>query len=407
MFKKAIIAIGGKGTRLRDLTKNSPKPLYPIDGKSTLLRSIEQLKNFNINEIILTTYYKYNQFKDHINFIRKSLDIKLEVYQEPYPLGECGALWEIKDMLNDDFLFINGDLIFSMDFKRFFDFHKDLNSKLTLVTHPSSHPDDSDLISSPNGSLVKSIFYKNDYRKPLSGYLGNAGIAALSPCLMREFTRPTNLQESSLFSYIVRNAIRKKIRVFSYNTSEYIKDIGTPERFFSTEKDIKSGLVDKKNYSNKQKVLFIDRDNTLINCQKNQYITSYKDVKIIKNNVIKISDLSKDYLATIVITNQPQISMNLLNFQELDKIHTKIFLECNKYNLFIDDFIFCPHHPHAGFKNELSALKINCFCRKPNPGMIFEQAFKRNIYLEKSLFIGDSIADEEAARRANVNFKYI
>ena len=407
MFKKAVIAIGGKGTRLKDLTKDIPKPLYPINEKTTLIRAIEQLRIFNVNQIILTTCYEYDQFKDHIVFIRKSLDINIEVHQEKFPLGECGALWEIKEKLKDDFLFINGDLIFSIDFNRFFNFHKDLDSKLTLITHPSSHPHDSDIISAPNGSLIQSIFHKNNSREELSGYLGNSGIAALSPTLLEHFPKPKDIKDSSLFSYLVSNAIKNKIRVFSYNTSEYIKDIGTPERFLGTQEDIKSGLVEKKNYAIKQKVLFIDRDNTLIKCQKNKYILSDKDINIIEKNVLKIVEISKEYTSIIVITNQPQIAMNLLDFNGLDKIHTKIFLECKKRDLFIDDFIFCPHHPHGGFKNESTALKINCFCRKPNPGMIIEQSFRKNICLAKSLFIGDSYADEEAAKRANINFMYI
>ncbi len=407
MFKTAVIAIGGKGTRLQDLTKKIPKPLFPIAGKSTLSRAIEQLNNYKINEIILTTCYEYSQFKNEIKNIKENYASNIKVFKENYALGECGALWYLQDSLRSDFLFINGDLIFSFEIEKFFNFHKDLSSDLTLVSHPSTHPEDSDILSAPNGTLVKSLFFKNQERNPLSGYLGNAGIAAISPKLLKQISPPSDIKFSSLFSHLVKESVNKNIRVFTYNTSEYIRDIGTIDRFKNTEKEIKNGYVENKNFSKKQKVLFLDRDNTLIKCDKDKYILTHKEVKIIQKNVEKIANIAKKYNSVIVITNQPQISMNLLSISELDKIHTKIFKDCLEMNLFIDEFIFCPHHPHGGYNNELTNLKFFCFCRKPNPGMILEQAFKKNISLQDSLFIGDSSVDEEASKRANVKFQYI
>ena len=70
----------------------------------------------------------------------------------------------------------------------------------------------------------------------------------------------------------------------------------------------------------------------------------------------------------------------------------------------IDVVTFCPHHPHKGFKNEISILKKDCFCRKPNPGMILEQAFLRNINLGNSLMIGDSEVDLRAAENSGCKF---
>ena len=70
-------------------------------------------------------------------------------------MGESGALWKIKKDLTENFLFVNGDLIFSVDFSRVINFHNRLNSDITLVTHTSNHPFDSDLVSSPNGTKIE------------------------------------------------------------------------------------------------------------------------------------------------------------------------------------------------------------------------------------------------------------
>ena len=109
----------------------------------------------------------------------------------------------------------------------------------------------------------------------------------------------------------------------------------------------------------------------------------------------------------ILITNQPQISMGLLSFEELEVINSKIVIFCLKYFLKIDVISFCSHHPHNGFTNEISWLKKDCFCRKPNPGMLIEQSFLRNIDLRNSLMVGDSCNDKEAALNAGCNFSFI
>ena len=70
----------------------------------------------------------------------------------------------------------------------------------------------------------------------------------------------------------------------------------------------------------------------------------------------------------------------------------------------IDIVTFCPHHPHKGYEGELEILKYDCFCRKPNPGLFFEQAFLRNINLKESLMIGDSDNDFFAAKNAGCRF---
>ena len=96
--------------------------------------------------------------------------------------------------------------------------------------------------------------------------------------------------------------------------------------------------------------------------------------------------------------------MGFLSISDLDKINSKIINYSLNKNLKIDVVSFCPHHPHAGFEGEITSLKYDCFCRKPQPGLLLEQAFNRNIDLSQSLFVGDSNADKIAARNANCKF---
>ncbi len=406
---KAVIAIGGKGTRLNEITKGLPKPLFPVQGISTLERCCQQLSRNNIVDIAVTISYKEDLIINELNIIKEKHNVDFNIFKEEEPLGECGALWHLKEKLDDDFLFINGDLIFSLDLSRLFKFHNDLDSCLTLVTHPSSHPEDSDLVSVVNGSLVDKLFFKEkcNIENASKAFLGNSGISLIKKTILNDIDPPDNIKNSSIFSHLVSKAFNKKIRVFSYNTSEYIHDMGTPNRLNKVEDDIRNNLLDSKSYINRQTALFLDRDNTLIECGEKQYICSLSEMVILKDNILKLSSLSKNFSTIIVVTNQPQVSMGRLTLYELNKIHSTLIYECRKLNLLIDDIIFCPHHPHGGFNDEIKVLKYDCFCRKPKPGMLIEASYYKNIDLSNSLFIGDSERDRECAENAGCDFNFV
>ena len=404
----AVIPIGGKGTRLRGVIGNIPKPIYQILGKSSLLRICEILKSYGIKNILITIGYESIQCINHIKDIRENLDLNIDFYQEKIPLGESGSLWKIKEKLSEHFLFINGDLIFSLDFSRLFNFHFRLKSDLTLVTHTSSHPYDSDLVSTPTGSLVEKLYLKNNNKhSDVSAYLGFSGIAIINKNLMSKIEPPKDIKVSSLFQYLAKNAFNKLERIYSYNTSEYIKDMGTPERLEEVKKAIMDNTLNTKNYCNKQNALFIDRDNTLLKCDRGEYILSETKVIYLIENIRKLALLAKKYTVVVMVTNQPQISMGNLTFDQLEIINSKLIKTCLEYDLKIDVVAVCPHHPHKGFDSEISVLKTDCFCRKPNPGLFYEQAYLRNINLNQSLMIGDSNSDKEAAFNSGCDFCFI
>ena len=116
-------------------------------------------------------------FENFIQKLNQKYNVNIEIFLEKKPLGECGALWQVQENLYENFIFINGDLIFSIDFDRLISFHKRLSSNLTLVTHTSDHPKDSDLVSASNGSLVDEIYLKKKSKNiETNAYLGNSGI---------------------------------------------------------------------------------------------------------------------------------------------------------------------------------------------------------------------------------------
>jgi len=180
-------------------------------------------------------------------------------------------------------------------------------------------------------------------------------------------------------------------KIFAYSTPEYIKDMGTPERYAQVTSDIEKGIVSQKNLSVRQKCVFLDRDGTIN--QFNNFITKPRDFELIDGAADAIKKInSLGYLA-IVITNQPVIARGEIDFQTLDLIHMKMETDLGKHGAYIDDIFYCPHHPDKGFPGERPEYKTDCDCRKPKPGMIINAAEKYNIDLSQSYMVGDDMRD--------------
>ena len=115
---KALILAGGRGKRLRPLTDKIPKSLIPINKKPLIQYTINYLKKFGINEIIICSGYKSKQIQ---NFLKKKKNFgcKIEYSVEKNPLGTAGAIRNaIKNLSDESFLVINGDIITNIDLKK-------------------------------------------------------------------------------------------------------------------------------------------------------------------------------------------------------------------------------------------------------------------------------------------------
>ena len=88
------------------------------------------------------------------------------------------------------------------------------------------------------------------------------------------------------------------------------------------------------------------------------------------------------------------------SLEELDQIHGRLDQLLGEQGAYLDDLLFCPHHPDRGFPGEVLAYKIPCSCRKPEPGMLLQAAERYYIDLEQSFMIGDDERDMMAGRRS-------
>ena len=417
---KAIIMAGGKGTRIASIANDIPKPMIQLCGKPILEHQIECLKKNEITDIILVIGHLGHFIKEYFENGSR-FGVNINYYEETEPLGTAGALYKIDGLIDSDesFLLLCGDIIFDIDFSRLIAFHKKHNADATLVAHPNSHPYDSSLliteVLSPKieGELpletnrVIKWLNKEDERL-WNKNLVNSGIEVISPELLRAAKNHISKDKIDLDRDILKpavNGIFGENKIYAYATPEYIKDMGTPDRYYATEADIKSGLVTARNLSHKQKAIFLDRDGTLN--KDVGFLTDIEKLELIMDAgkaVKKIND--SGYLA-IVITNQPVIARGEVDFPELDVIHSKLETLLGKNGAYLDAIYYCPHHTDKGFPGERIAYKCICDCRKPNPGLFLQAAKDFNIDLSQSYMIGDSNRDIEAGKNAGCKDSYL
>ena len=384
----AVIMAGGKGTRVSSVHAEIPKPMIPIAGKPVLEYQIECLRRQGIENIILIIGHLGHVIRDYFGDT-------VQYIEETEPLGTAGALWYLKDILKEDFLLLNGDVVFDIDIERFYQAHKSLGAVVTLFTHPNDHPYDSGIVVSDENDCVTNWLMKEDAREWYKNRV-NAGLHMMSPRLFEKFNGP-NPRKLDLDRDILKPMISEK-SLFVYDSPEYVKDMGTPKRIAETEADILAGIVSKKNLHNKQTALFIDRDGTL-----NKYVgflRNIDDFMLIDETVDIIKQANKEGTLVIVITNQPVIARGDISWAELDAIHNKMETLLGAQGAYVDDIFICPHHPDKGFEGECLEYKIECNCRKPKPGLIVQAAQKYNVDLALSTMLGDTKADMEAGKSA-------
>lgn len=401
---KTVIMAGGKGTRIQSVASGIPKPMIEIGKIPVLEYEIRNLVNQGFTDIIITISYLGYMIKDY--FGNGSFwGANITYYEEEYPLGNGGALFFLRRQLDSDFLLLNADVVFDVDFHRFVKFHKEKGGLVTLFTHPNSHPYDSGLIIADENGKVKKWLAKEEERPKYYKNLVNAGLHIINPAVLdmvdvgNIYSRKTDVisEKIDLDRQILKPLVQMG-QVFSYNSPEYVKDMGTPDRLQAVEKDFLTGRIRAKNLRNKQRAIFLDRDGT-INIYKG-FLRNIHDFELIQGIGSAIRTINEQGYLVLVVTNQPVIARGELSKEELEEIHNRMETELGKEGAYLDGIYVCPHHPDKGYEGEVAELKFDCACRKPKPGMLLRAAKDFNINLEESWMVGDSESDIKAGRAA-------
>lgn len=403
---------GGRGTRISELFPDIPKPLIGIKDGNGLERpvlewEIRSLVAQGFTDIFLTVSHMADKIKSYFG-TGEQLGCRISYFKETVPLGNAGALFKMRQQLGDEpFLLLIADAMFDVDFNRMVQYHRDHNALATLFTHPNSHPYDSSVIIAEADGSVSAWLTKEDPRPEYYKNRVNAGLQVIDPQVLdMSGIDAKSVGEVDENGKVIKVDMDRQLlkplcntgRMYCYDSPEYCKDMGTPERFSQVSRDFQTGVVQAKNLGRPQKAIFLDRDGTIN--KHIGFLRKASELELLEGAAEAIKLINSSGYLAIVITNQPVIARGEVTTSQLQKIHNRMETLLGAEGAYIDGLYFCPHHPDKGFEGEVVELKIDCDCRKPKPGLILRASRDFNIDLSRSWMIGDDGRDIGCGKNA-------
>ncbi len=233
---KAVIMSGGKGTRLRPLTCDIPKPMVPIINKPVMEYAIELLKEYNIKDIAVTMAYLPSVITGYFGD-GSDWGVNLHYFTEEVPLGTGGSVKNAQEFLDETFIVISGDAMTDINLTEALKYHKEKGSKATLVLKKESIPLEYGVIITDDDGKIVRFLEKPNWGEVFSDTI-NTGIYILEPEVLKYYNKGDNFDFSKdLFPKLLHD----KIPMYGYITDDYWCDIGDLDSYKTTQFDILEG----------------------------------------------------------------------------------------------------------------------------------------------------------------------
>jgi mannose-1-phosphate guanylyltransferase len=232
---KAVVLVGGEGTRLRPLTETIPKPLIPLVDRPFLDHVLDHLATHGVVDVLLSSPYLEEAFRPFLASRRGGPTVRW--IAEPVPLGTGGAVANAARGLDEPFLVLNGDILTDLDLTALIAFHREHGAAATITLSAVDDARPYGLVTVEESHRVTSFREKPERRLP---GLVNAGTYVLDPSAVAGVApdRPVSI-EREVFPELIAGG-----RVVSGFISEaYWMDLGTPEKYLRATFDALEGRI--------------------------------------------------------------------------------------------------------------------------------------------------------------------
>lgn len=235
---KAVIMAGGKGSRLRPLTCNKPKPMVPVLNKPVMEYAVELLCRHKITDIAVTLQYLPDVIKDYFGDGAR-LGVKLSYFAETTPLGTAGSVKNADGFLNETFLVISGDGITDYNLSEAIEFHRRKGGIVTLVMAKVQNPLEYGVVMCDENARIIRFLEKPGWGEVFSDTV-NTGIYIIEPEIFKYYEKDVFFDFSKdLFPLL----LQKGLPMYGYVASGYWSDIGSLEQYRQTHNDLLDGLL--------------------------------------------------------------------------------------------------------------------------------------------------------------------
>jgi NDP-sugar pyrophosphorylase family protein len=236
---RAVLLVGGKGSRLRPFTATFPKPLMPLDDTPILEVLLRQLLRCNISRVTLALGHLgelIQAYLSHRPQLTEQLDI--DYVHETTPLGTSGAV-ALVDGLTDTFLVMNGDVLTDLDFQSLLTFHRERDAALTIAAHQKEVPIDLGVLQTDDDGVLHGYV-----EKPVETFQVSMGVYVYEPRVLA-YIEPGHYLD---FPDLVLRLVAAGEKVVAFKNDALWLDIGRPddyalaqERFASQQMDTPGG----------------------------------------------------------------------------------------------------------------------------------------------------------------------
>jgi mannose-1-phosphate guanylyltransferase len=239
---KAVILVGGEGTRLRPLTCNTPKVVVPVLNHPFLEHVITCLSKHNVVDIILAMGQVSEQIQSYFGD-GSELGVKLTYSLENFPMGTAGAVKNAERLLDDSFIVFNGDIFTDLDLTAMVNFHREKKTMATIALTPVENPTIYGVVETDGEGKVRHFVEKPSFDEVTTNVI-NAGVYVLEPDIL------SHVASNTFFSFerdVFPPLLERGRAIYGYPFESYWIDIGTPEKYFRLNRDLLLRYIGDKN----------------------------------------------------------------------------------------------------------------------------------------------------------------
>ncbi len=367
MFSEVVILAGGFGTRLSHVLGNVPKPMAPVYGKPFLTYLLLRLEEAGARHVILATGYRHEVIERY--FGNRYRTLRISYSREERPLFTGGAILQASRMVEgDDFLVLNGDTLFDIDFEVLCTFHTQCGAGVSLALREVDDTARYGAVRTDGDCVV--AFQEKDVSAG-AGVI-NGGIYAIR----RNWLQGLDMPEKFSFEKEVLQAMAGTQCFYGMAFRDYFIDIGVPEDYYRAQREFAVMFPAATN-------LFLDRDGVLNRRIEGDYVRCWQQWEWLKGAREVVAGLSRRFAHTFIVSNQQGIGKGLFTMADADDIHRHVRAEVEAAGGHIDAIYICPDLKENNSPN-----------RKPAIGMALQAiADYPGVQLTDSVMIGDSVSD--------------
>lgn len=387
---QVVVLMGGLGTRLKEYTKECPKPLVDVCGKPFFDYQLDLLMAWGFKKFLFLIGYRAEMIEEYYGD-GSSRNISIEYcYDGKELLGTGGAVRRAYDLLEDDFMLIYGDSFMDIDYAETiyrYDRGREKGAKALMTVLRNNNRFDKSNVVMKDGELV--LYDKHNPTTEMD-YI-DYGVSVYAKSLFADYEENVKFDIAQ-----IQHELSIKGELVPQIVTKRFYEIGSPEAL----KEF-SGYVTRR-MKEYHPAVFVDRDGVINEIFWNDDIEQLdsplkvEQFKFIDGAIEGLKAISDKGYYIFVVTNQPAAAKGKTSLATLYDINTYMIDSLSAAGVDIDDIFMCPHYPKEQPRTKEKFLIKECNCRKPKPGLLYRALRKYNIDLSASYMIGDSCTDVTA-----------